>query len=86
MSADLSTIDPAWAWAPYVPDQASPWNRRRAAHLYWRAGFAATMLELDEAVRREPLAVVRELTQAPPVESFEARFFELKRASPHSIS
>jgi uncharacterized protein (DUF1800 family) len=63
-----------------VPDQASPWNRRRAAHLYRRAGFAAQALELDAAVRREPLAVVRELAGAPPVESFE-REMDLLAAS-----
>ncbi len=80
MSADLSTIDPGWAWAPYVPDRDHPWDRRRAAHLYRRAGFAAQTLELDEAVRREPLAVVRDLAGAPPVESFE-REMDLLAAS-----
>ena len=36
--------------APYAPTAAAPWDLRRAAHLYRRAGFGPTLPELDAAV------------------------------------
>jgi hypothetical protein len=33
-------------WAPYVPDDAMPWDLRRVVHLHRRAGFAATWDEI----------------------------------------
>ena len=46
----LAAVDTGWAWAEYRPDAGKPWNRELAAHLYRRAGFAATWRQLDEAV------------------------------------
>ncbi len=49
------------AWQPYDPGRDGPWNRRRAAHLYRRAGFGADRSQLDDAVARTPADVVDEL-------------------------
>ncbi|MCA9209614.1 MAG: hypothetical protein KDA55_14715, partial [Planctomycetales bacterium] len=61
MPINWDTIDPAWAWSPYQPSAEQPWDRRRAAHLFRRAGFGATAAELDEAVSIEPAAAVEQL-------------------------
>ena len=62
---DTTQIDPAWAWTPFAPSDQSPWNRRLAAHLFRRAGFAVNSRELDEAVKREPREVVAHLVAGP---------------------
>lgn len=56
-------------WEPYVPDADRPWDLKRAAHLYRRAGFGATRAELDEALRGTPAEAVDRLTAAE--EDFE---------------
>ena len=38
-AASASPPDPAWAWAPYVPDARRPWDLRQASHLYRRAAL-----------------------------------------------
>ncbi|MEX0939535.1 MAG: DUF1800 domain-containing protein [Pirellulales bacterium] len=58
-SMTLDEVDPGWAWAPYVPGAEQPWSRSLAAHLYRRAGFAASSAQLDEAVRCGPSEAVR---------------------------
>jgi uncharacterized protein (DUF1800 family) len=62
--ANRQAIDPAWAWSPYVPDAARPWNRARAAHLFRRAGFGAPAAAIDAAIKRAPGDVVAELVAA----------------------
>jgi uncharacterized protein (DUF1800 family) len=57
-------LDPKDAWQPFEPTQAQPFDRRAAAHLYRRAGFAATSRELDSAVKLGPQAAVRQLLGA----------------------
>ena len=52
---------PQTAWQPYEPSAAEPWNRRRAAHLFRRAGFAAHTAQLDAAVAAGPGEAVRQL-------------------------
>lgn len=54
-------ITPQNAWLAYEPSRAAPWDRRRAAHLFRRAGFAATRAELDAAVAAGPQASVKHL-------------------------
>jgi uncharacterized protein (DUF1800 family) len=74
VNGDLAQLDPAWAWAPYAPDARQPWTRRLAAHLYRRAGFAATSAELDDAVKAGAAATVARLcepTPSPAAERFE---------------
>ena len=62
MSDSLTSIDPNWAWRPYVPSDARPWNRAMAAHLFRRAGFGGSPRELREAVESAPSDVVSQLT------------------------
>lgn len=65
-------IDPKWAWEPFVPDAAHPWDRARAAHLYRRAGFGAAAAELEAALKRTPQEVIRDLVAAVPPAEMEA--------------
>lgn len=62
----LERWQPEDAWRPYEPSPSEPWNRRRAAHLFRRAGLAATREQLDEAVRVGPAATIDRLLAAPP--------------------
>ena len=48
----MKTLDPAWS--PYIPDDASPWDLRRVAHLHRRAGFAGTWGELQRDLKDGP--------------------------------
>ena len=67
----LTSIEPAWAWAAYQPDGTKPWTRELAAHLYRRAGFAATWPQLEEAVAVGCQATVERLmTAGPQTEQF----------------
>ncbi|MFO0926246.1 MAG: DUF1800 family protein [Gemmataceae bacterium] len=50
----MTSPDPAWAWAAYRPDADRPWDARRAAHLFRRAGFGASWRQLQQAVRDGP--------------------------------
>ncbi|MCI0700523.1 MAG: DUF1800 domain-containing protein, partial [Planctomycetia bacterium] len=44
-------IDPKTAWQPYSPSAENPWDRKKVGHLYRRAGFGATVKELDAGVK-----------------------------------
>lgn len=57
-------LDATAAWLPYEPSDQRPWNRRLAAHLFRRAGFAATSAELDQAVKDGPREAVQKLLAA----------------------
>ena len=61
MLADLSHEE---AWLPFEPTNKQPFDRRLAAHLYRRAGFAANTQELDEAVKQGPQAAVKQMLAA----------------------
>jgi hypothetical protein len=71
-------MDPRTAWQAWEPSAEQPWNRRRAAHLFRRAGFAASSSQLDEAVKAGPRAAVEQLLAIgdPQVEKFAAEFAE----------
>jgi len=58
--------DPAWAWAPFQPDAARPWDLRLAAHLYRRAAFGGTWSELQRALSEGPQATVDRLVRPTP--------------------
>jgi uncharacterized protein (DUF1800 family) len=47
--------------APFEPTASDPWNRRKVAHLYRRAGFGANWIELENGVRMGPSACVDRL-------------------------
>src|SRR5688572_5743348 len=73
MTDDLTRIDPAEAWRPYEPSDGRPWDRRAAAHLFRRAGFAASAAESDEAVAIGPAAAIdRLLAGGPATATFDA--------------
>ena len=55
---ELNSIEPDWAWQPFVPTQQRPWTKRLAAHLFRRAGFGANSSELASAVEQSPTEVV----------------------------
>ena len=54
----LGSGDP---WAPYVPDDAMPWDLRRVVHLHRRAGFAATWDEIRRDLNDGPEASIDRL-------------------------
>src|SRR5687768_6060019 len=58
---ELSSLSPEEAWQPFEPGPASPFDRRAAAHLFRRAGFAANWRQLDDAVAAGPKAAVKSL-------------------------
>lgn len=67
----LASIDPVWAWASYQPNAERPWTRELAAHLYRRAGFAATWSQLEEAIAAGCQATVaRLMTPSQEAEQF----------------
>ena len=49
MPTPTTQLDAAWAWAAYEPSAKKPWTKALAAHLYRRAGFAASTSELEQA-------------------------------------
>lgn len=60
----LVDLKPEEAWLPWEPTSEQPFDRRMAAHLYRRAGFAATSGELDAAVKLGPRESVQRLLAA----------------------
>ena len=54
MRANASRLKLAAPWAAYVPDEAMPWDLRRAVHLHRRAGFAATWDEIQRDLNDGP--------------------------------
>lgn len=68
-------FDPAWAWAPYRPDAARPWDLRRASHLLRRAGFGGNWAQLAQAVADGPEQTVAKLLQpAADVPAFNRQY------------
>jgi len=57
----LADLSPRAGWLPFEPTATQPFDRRAAAHLFRRAGFAATFSELDQAVARGPQATIQKL-------------------------
>lgn len=39
-SSTRNPSDPTWAWKPFEPSAARPWNIAAVAHLHRRAGFS----------------------------------------------
>jgi uncharacterized protein (DUF1800 family) len=58
--------------APYVPSAVDPFDRRKAAHLLRRAGFGASLPEVDQAVRDGVERSLERLLR--PAEDGTARF------------
>ena len=53
--------DPFWAWAAYRPSASSPWNLAQAGHLYRRAGFGGSWLQLQQAISDGPKRTIDKL-------------------------
>jgi uncharacterized protein (DUF1800 family) len=81
MGPPLDTLDPDWAWSPFVPDEQIPWTRRLAAHLGRRAGFAADSAQLDRLVQWTPAEAVQALVAAQEPEDFRREMAELARGA-----
>ena len=73
-------IDPDWAWAPYRPSTATPWNRHRATHLLRRASFGGTWNEVSQALADGPEATLDRLSGNSPghAENCESFYAETK--------
>ncbi len=56
-----ATLDPDWAWEPFVATDERPWNEALAAHLLRRAGFGGNPRELQDAIHSAPGDVIRQL-------------------------
>ena len=65
-------MNPDWAWQPYQPDGMNPWDQRRVAHLFRRAGFGVTAAELKESLGKSPADLVDALLNATQPEEFLA--------------
>ena len=52
---------PSRAWAPYEPEASSPWDLRKAGHLFRRAGFGATWSQLQQALADGPQKTIDRL-------------------------
>jgi uncharacterized protein (DUF1800 family) len=72
----MNVLENVDVWAPYVPSDAAPWNRRRVVHLHRRAGFAATEGEIERDLSDGPQISIDRLlnghTKGRSSEEFEA--------------
>ena len=57
----IKASDPGWAWAAYTPSDLAPWDLARAGHLYRRAGFGASWVELQQALSDGPQRTIDRL-------------------------
>jgi len=81
MPSNLHELDPHWAWSPYVPSPQEPWTFAKAAHLYRRAGFAATRAQLEAALAQTPQDLVRRLvTDSSEPAAYRQEIDDLGRA------
>ena len=64
MAHFASALSPDEAWQPFVPKSDRPFDRRLAAHLYRRAGFAGSPDELAAAVKLGLAGTVEQLLTA----------------------
>jgi hypothetical protein len=82
---EVNMLDAKTAWAAYQPTEANPWDRRKVAHLYRRAGFGATAAELDAGVKDgHEKTIARLLAGAPESEDFlrTSEFMASERSMP----
>jgi hypothetical protein len=76
---DTRKIDPSWAWAPYKPAAADPWDVPRAGHLLRRAGLGCPSAELETALKDGPEKTITHLlTPGDGEEEFERRMAPLE--------
>src|SRR4051794_32333644 len=61
-----AVLDPRRAWEPYRPSADEPWDIKKAGHLFRRAGFGATLAQLETAVREGPERTMDSLLHDSP--------------------
>jgi uncharacterized protein (DUF1800 family) len=70
-------IDARWAWEPYRPSSAAPWDLKRVGHLYRRASFGATWSELQAGIQAGPQKTIDQLLKGgsagPDFEKWSAK-------------
>src|SRR4051812_38880161 len=71
LPADLSKVNPADAWQPWLPTADEPWDRKRAAHLFRRAAFGATPAD-EPGHRRRASPLSRRAACGPPPAELDA--------------
>jgi len=59
-------IDPQTAWQRYRPSAEQPWDLKKVGHLLRRAGFGASLAEMETAVREGPDRTIDALLQDRP--------------------
>ena len=74
-----TTIDPVWAWDAFQATDDSPFDRRRAAHLFRRAAFGVTPGELEQAVKRGVEKTIDQLFACQCSEQFETEMANMSR-------
>jgi len=62
----LERLDPAESWAPWEPNSGDPWGRKWAGHLYRRAAFGASWIELESAIAAGPESAIARLLEGGP--------------------
>jgi len=73
MAESTKKIDSRWAWQPYRPTPAAPWDVRRVGHLYRRAAFGPTLADLDAGLKNGPEKTINALLTGGPTERDGAR-------------
>jgi uncharacterized protein (DUF1800 family) len=68
-----ANFDARTAWEPYRPSGQSPWDLKKVGHLYRRAGFGGSWLEMQTALKAGPeQAINRLLEGGPDLAKFDA--------------
>ena len=62
----LERVNPDTAWTAWEPSAADPWNLKWAGHLYRRAAFGGTLVELSDAVKQGHAATIEKLFTGDP--------------------
>jgi hypothetical protein len=80
--ADHNTtpIDPRHAWQPWRPSDQTPWDLKKAGHLYRRAAFGASWGELQTAVEGGHERTIELLLRGRPDPDGDALFVTMARA------
>jgi len=79
VNSRFQEIDPSWAWRRYEPGPESPWNKRRAAHLFRRAGFGADAAALNEAISGSPGELIERLVVGVDAPDFTDQMNQMMR-------
>ena len=75
-----TSINPKTAWERYRPTAESPWDLKKAGHLYRRAAFGATLAELQAAVEAGPDRAVEQLLRGQADADGDTLFTTMSRS------